>query len=263
MEFGKKNSFNKLALTTCNNNKLYYQWIPYCIKFWKKLDFDFIVYFFSTELPNYLEQYTKNIILITPPKDLYIPSVCQISRLYLPCLHTEYDMVLITDVDLIPLSKTYFSMVDNFSTEKFIAMRKKQNEYFMGFNIASSKMWMKLSGITCNKNDIYNILDIVFEKHKINNILPKKVKWGLDQELLKMYINNLNGTEKQIITNLKNYYILHSKWDYKKAYYIETNKKIDKNKIKNIKDKFIFFTRDDKRKTTNLKKEIEFLDNIY
>ena len=154
-------------------------------------------------------------------------------------------------------------MLDNFSKDKFIAMRKKENEFYMGFNAASPKMWKKLTGVETNKNNIYETLNRIFKKYKINNTFPIKVCWGLDQKLLKKYINNLKKEEKKIITNLENYYILHSNWEYKKAYYNDTNKVIDKNKIKNMKDKFIFYTRDDERKTTNLQEEIEFLEDIY
>ena len=260
-----KESFTnkKLALTTCNNNKTYYQWIPYCIKFWKKLNFDFVVYFFADELPSELEEYSKHIILWKPPTNLYTPSVCQISRLYLPMLHKNYDMVLITDVDLVPLSPLYFSMVDTFSKDKFIAMRAKEHEYYMAFNVASPEMWNKLTKVNPTKKSINEKLKQIFEKYKTSNDTPRKVSWGLDQDLLRIYIERLNEDEKQIITNLDSYYILHSNWEFKKAFFKDKNKKIDPNKIGTLKDNFIFFTRDDERKTINLQKELDYIASLY
>ena len=256
-------SYKKLALTTCNDNKTYYQWIPHCIKFWKKLNFDFVVYFFADELPSELEEYSEHIILWKPPTNLYTPSVCQISRLYLPMLHKNYDMVLITDVDLVPLSPLYFSMVDTFSKDKFVAMRKKEDEYYMPFNVASPEMWNKLTKVNPTKKSINEKLKQIFEKYKTSNDTPRKVSWGLDQDLLRIYIDRLNEDEKQIITNVDSYYILHSNWEFKKAFFNDKNKKIDPNKIGTSKDNFIFFTRDDERKTINLQKELDYLASLY
>ena len=257
----KKN--RNLALTTCNNNEKYYKWIKYIIPFWHNLNFDLIIYFYADNIPPCLHKYKKYIVLVEPPNDLYIPSVCQISRLYLPILHKNYDKVLITDIDLIPISKKYFNKINTITNDKFIVMRKKENEYFMPFNAANYKLWAELTNLNENitLEQINKHLITIFNNNKKDNKIPIKVSWGLDQLLLAKYCKKLPNDKKVIWTNLDNFLLIDTEWKALKAFYKGKKYNISKTEIKNNLENIIFFTRNEYR-NENLKEKVEFLNNI-
>lgn len=258
-----------LALTTCNDDYRYYRWIPHAVVFWRRLGFDFVVHFYADSVPDQLDQWREHIILQRPPVGLKVPSVCQVSRLFLPILHEEYDLILITDVDLLPLSRSYFDMVRNFPTDKFVAMRQKENEFFMGFNCASQAMWQKLTNIQPDQEGISQALLKLFAQHRSKRLRDRflsrqiGVSWGLDQRLLKQYIGTLSERDKICISGLEEVYSLHSGFTIKPAYFKEKGTQVDENWISGNKEKIAFYTRDDLRSLDAFDEEISFLAELY
>lgn len=259
----------KLALTTCNDDPRYYRWIPYAIDFWNKLGFDFIVHFYGKDLPKVLQKFNENIIIESHEKRLTTSSVCQISRLFLPSLHLSYDHVLITDVDLLPLSQPYFNMVNRFPKDKFVAMRKKEKEFYMGFNCASPNLWQELTKVEPTRTGIRQaIFDIFKANSKLGfreflGIRPMRVHWGLDQKLLSIYYDALSDDKKICISGLNDLYTLQSGLIAKLAYFESKGKNVDYKWIEDNKSKIIFFTRDESREMSKFEEEIEFLSGVY
>ena len=258
-----------LALTTCNDNQQYYRWIPFAIKFWQRLGFDFIVHFYANEIPESLNAYREYIVLEEPSRRMKISSVCQVSRLFLPALHANYDLVLITDVDLLPLSQSYFEMVRNFPKDKFIAMRQKEEEFYMGFNCASPDIWQSLTKVRPDRKNINQALISIFKRHRsfslkqIFGISPMKVGWGLDQRLLKEYLSSMKQEEKICISDLEEVYSLQSGFTAKLAYFKSEDVKVEREWIKGNKEKIAFYTRDDSRSLARFDEEIEFLEDVF
>lgn len=258
-----------LALTTCNDDQNYYRWIPFAIPFWRKLGFDFVVHFYADKLPDQLSEWSDYIVLERPPSRLKLSSVCQISRLYLPTLHSSYDQVIVTDVDLLPLSPTYFSMVKDFRSDKFVAMRKKEEEFFMGFNCASPAMWQKLTNVRPDRKGIEDTLRTIFSKHRIRrtkNLFGLKgveVRWGLDQKLLKQYFEKMEEQEKMCISRLNEVYSLLSGFIVKPAYFSGDGTQVDDEWLSRNKEKVAFYTRDDSRSLTDFDREVSFLSEAY
>jgi len=258
-----------LALTTCNDNYQYYRWIPHAVRFWQKLGFDFVVHFYADEIPEKLLDWREYIVLEKPPKNMTISSVCQISRLFLPVLHTNYDLIVITDVDLLPLSNSYFDMVRSFPKDKFVAMRQKENDFYMGFNCASTYGWQKLTNVTADRKHINQVLYSIFKQNKVSSLKemirfsPIKVDWGLDQKLLTRYLDSMDEKDKLCITGLKEVYSLHSGFTIKLAYFKSSDLTVEHNWIRNNKEKIAFYTRDDSRELDSFDNEIEFLEDVY
>ena len=147
------------VLITCNNNKDYYQWIPYVIKAWEKLNINPVIVFINNKLPTILYKYKSYIRLWEPIKDINSGLQAQILRLYYPAILSEYDKVIISDVDLLPIpNKEYWQLINNLPKDTFLAMRFKDNQYYMPFNVAHPLLWSKLF-------NIYSLLDI--RKHNV------------------------------------------------------------------------------------------------
>ena len=99
-------------------------------------------------------------------------------------------------------------------------MRKKQNEYYMGFNSGNYKLWAELTKLNENitLEQINEHLIKIFNDYKKNNKEPIKVSWSLDQLLLKKYAEILSNDKKVIWTNLDNFLLIDTEWKALKAF---------------------------------------------
>ena len=257
----------KLALTTCNESFLYYRWIPFAIEFWERLGFDFICHFYGKKIPPYLHQYQDYLILESPIKEIPTPSLCQVARLYLPSLHRDRSNILVTDVDLLPLSQIYFSYIDRLPKGKFIALRKKGATLFMGFNIASPEIWQNFSGISPTRSSIEKKIIENFRNFDNRAQSSKEytvdLYWNLDQILLNYYFQKFDRTKKMALTAENNWSIILSGFTKKMAYYHDKGMKVTKHWIRKNAEDIIFYTRDDERRLIDFEQEIKFLKNIY
>ena len=182
-------------LTACNDNKLYMDFIPFFIKAWKKLYpyVDVKIILISESIPLKYKEYSKNIILFTPLKDVCTILTSQVIRVLYPAILQCKEAVLITDIDMIPMSSTYFSdCIKQFNSEQFIVLRDihyKNSEIMICYNAASPKVWSSIFLI----KTVNDIKEFLIELNKVKNILDikddvlnnnKKYSWILDQRLL-------------------------------------------------------------------------------
>jgi len=160
-------------------------------------------------------------------------------------------------------------MVKGFPRDKFIAMRQKEGDFYMGFNCASPSSWQRLTNAKPDREHIHSILLSIFRKHRkfslreLLHIRPITVPWGLDQELLKNYLVSMNTKEKTYISGLDDVYLLHSGFTIRLAYFNSADTQVDLNWIKKNKNKIAFYTRDDSRKIEMFDEEIEVLKEVY
>ena len=192
------------VLTACNLNPLYSEFIPIFVKMWKKLIPDInvkIILVSDTIPPEYLD-YSENIILFKPIENISTSFISQYIRLLYPAvLHDINGGILITDMDMLPMNKKYYTKpIENISDDKFLYYRKDEklkNEYAMCYNIALSKTWSNIFGIQ-NLDDINQRLLTVY------NTRPHKeghgnIGWNIDQLDLYTSINNWNRYNSHFI----------------------------------------------------------------
>jgi hypothetical protein len=148
------------VLTACNNNPMYYNFIPIFIRAWNKLypSVDVKIVYIDTNLPDFLQEYKDNIILFEPIKNVSDAFISQYIRLLYPAILNYENGILITDIDILPMNRTYYTKnIESFPNNKFIYLRdallKDENQIAMCYNVATNKTWEEIF-------DIHSVEDI-------------------------------------------------------------------------------------------------------
>jgi len=164
----------KYVVVGVNENYRYLACVPFFIKAWKALDsnIEVKVALFAKSIPSYLSEYKDNIDLITPLEGVSTAFCSQIVRLFYPALLPNDGAVLISDIDLLSLSSSYFHKafddchVDCFVTTRSDHMKKKgRKEIVMCYNAAYPKVWSELTGIN-TLNDMLGAMKRILGKKK-------------------------------------------------------------------------------------------------
>ncbi len=182
------------VLTAVNDNPLYLQYIPNFIKSWSILfpEIEIKIILIGSEIPKDYEIYSKYITLFEPIEGLDTAYIAQNIRIYYPSIINKTG-VLITDIDIYPLNRKYFTNNINHNTleSSFISFRPLgcvgNNQIAICYNMASSSMWGKVNGCK-NIDDIKKKL-IVNYPTNYGQYMPDplgwlKYGWFKDQELL-------------------------------------------------------------------------------
>jgi FkbM family methyltransferase len=149
---------SSIVLATVNDHPHYLACVPFFFKAWTSLGYTPYLVFVGTTLPPELVELQKmyTIVSFTPPPGLHTAFVAQSLRLYYPSLVSD-DMtqtVLITDIDMIPLSARFFKdEVGSYDRSKFHTIDYKHTLYNYGYlpmcyNFGTVKLWRELNGIT-------------------------------------------------------------------------------------------------------------------
>ena len=150
-----------LVLTACNRNDHYLHLYPLVVKVWKeRFNLDCHLILISDTIPEFLEKYTGLITLFPPFDEIHSASIAQVIRILYPCLYENIN-ILITDVDIFPISKKYFiESVSNYPDDVFITYRDaylKQAMFSTCYNLANSNTWREIFNVH-NIEDIKNLL---------------------------------------------------------------------------------------------------------
>jgi hypothetical protein len=177
-------------LTSVNINSLYIEFIPIFIKSWLKIlpSVDIKIVLIANDIPEEYKIYDKYIILFTPIDDMKTAFISQYIRLLYPALLKYECGVLITDMDMIPTSRSYYyNSISNIQDDKFIYYRSSlpvPNELAMCYNIATPRIWKQVFNIN-NIDDIIIQLKNIYDTIKIED--PNHnlgYDWGTDQKVL-------------------------------------------------------------------------------
>tara|TARA_B100000886_G_scaffold339921_1_gene306968 strand:+ start:6 stop:1820 length:1815 start_codon:yes stop_codon:yes gene_type:complete len=190
------------VLTASNENKLYLDFIPIFIKTWNKLypDVDVKIILVAKNIPDNLLCHKENIILFKPIENILTSFTAQFIRLLYPCLLNYENGVLITDMDMLPMNRTYYTeSIKSYGSDKFIYYRgnvcSKNNEIAMCYNVATPRIW----------NDIFRISTIEDIKEKLkfifNDTKGRKSMWSIDQKFLYDKVIKWNKKTNNFIRN--------------------------------------------------------------
>lgn len=209
------------VISSVNNNPKYYLFIPKQILFWKRFNIKFIAIFVGNKIPQELEPFKDNIILWNKNLDLNTAFVSQNIRMYYIALLKlpDDEMVMITDMDMLPMNDTYYtSDLEKFTKKDFIYYRniEVKNQIYMCYNAAHPETWSNIFKIN-NEDDIESKLNTTYDKRY--NGIPGSNGWTTDQLL--MYSNLINYPHLKILNRtikhltLKQYkYYLHKNVNY-------------------------------------------------
>ena len=99
------------VLTAVNDNPLYIGFVPYFIRMWKLLypDVNVKIVLVAEYIPENLKEYNDNLILFKPIEGISTAFTSQYIRLLYPNLLGCTNGVLITDMDIVPMNRTYYT----------------------------------------------------------------------------------------------------------------------------------------------------------
>lgn len=144
------------VLTACNDNPLYIDFIPIFISAWKKLYPDVVVkiVLIAEAIPAEFSDYAENIILFHPIPGIHDAFVSQTIRLLYPGLLSCDGAVLITDMDMLPMNRKYYSApLIPLDEDTFVHFRNGvmhwcgMNQYAMCYNAARPDVWREITGV--------------------------------------------------------------------------------------------------------------------
>jgi len=178
-------------LTACNLNQLYMDFIPLFIKTWNKLYpcVDVKIILVSTYIPHELKDYSSNIILFEPIKNVSTAFISQYIRILYPAILNYDNGIMITDIDILPMNNTYYTTnIEKYDNDKFINLRDAYLsdaeiatavQMALCYNVATSKVWRDVFNIT-TLDDINKRLE---ERFKNINFVegPGENGWFTDQ----------------------------------------------------------------------------------
>lgn len=175
------------VLTSVNENRMYLDFVPIFIKTWNKLypNVDVKIVLISTNIPDDLLLYKNNIILFKPIENVLTSFTSQFIRLLYPCILNYENGVLITDMDMIPMNRNYYTKnIMEYDNNKFIYYRDnicilEFKEIAMCYNVATPQIWkdiFKINSLDEIRSYIKNVSDknIIKEGHT-------NTGWNIDQ----------------------------------------------------------------------------------
>jgi hypothetical protein len=223
------------VISACNDNPLYIEFVPLFIDTWKKLypQIDVKVILILNSIPDNLINYQNNLILFPPLENISTAFTSQYIRLLYPAILNYSNGILISDIDMIPMNRTYYTKnIENISNDKFIYLRNvlldDWHEIAMCYNVALKETWSDIFGIY-NLNDIINRLRDVF--NGINYVDGHGAAgWNKDQVDFYNYVMRWNNRTNNFVV-LPDSNTGYSRLD-RHCFYIELDSDI-KNKISN------------------------------
>ena len=190
-------------ITATNENPLYIEFIPIFVKTWKKLypDVDIKIILVANAIPKEYEEYKDHIILFQPIEFVLTSYTAQIIRLFYPCLLPYENGVMITDMDMLPMSRTYYTEnIRPFDNDKFIYLREnvcfEYDQLAMCYNVATPKVWKDLFKIDSIDDIRTRIKDIALSR--VIDGAPGKEGWDIDQRVLYKTVMDWNQTTQNL-----------------------------------------------------------------
>jgi hypothetical protein len=180
-------------LTATDLNPLYYEFIPNFIKAWNILfpDADVVVVLIADEIPEHLEQYSANIKLFKPLPNILTAFQAQCIRLLYPRHIERNDGVLITDMDMLPMNRSYYAdSIKDISDDTFVTYRDVclPTEIAMCYNIATPAVWRGVFGSNTTESLLqsWNASIVYDGRHGGEG-------WSTDQKILLKKFNLWSG----------------------------------------------------------------------
>jgi hypothetical protein len=174
------------VLTAVNENAMYLDFIPIFICTWKKLypDVDVKIVLVAETIPEKYLSFSNYIILFKPLENVLTSFTAQFIRLLYPCILNYNNGVIITDIDMLPMSSTYYTEnIISYGYDKFIYYRDnvclEDRQIAMCYNVATPKIWSEIFQIN-SLTDIINEIKYVSSKSKIVEG-HGNIGWFIDQ----------------------------------------------------------------------------------
>lgn len=185
------------VVTATNLNEAYLSFIPLFCKTWKKLYplVKVVIVMISDTIPDKFVAYQNSIYLFPPIPEVSTVFTSQFIRLLYPCLLQSKGGVLVTDIDMIPMNREYFtSSIASASDNQFVYLRgnvlDNKQQMAICYNVAHSSTWREVFQIESEEDIRTRFLDIQNSRD---------ISWFTDQLLLYEYVMRWNAREKRLL----------------------------------------------------------------
>jgi len=175
----------KYALTSANENPDYYSFWPLVSRVWKEyMGIEPILIFIGNEIPEGINEDYGRIILFEPIEGIPTATQSQFIRLW----YTQFmdDITITTDIDMFPLSKSYFiSQIKKIEDDKFVILGFLPTGFSICYNIAKPETFRELLNLKPDFSE--NILPTFNEAKK------KGDQWFTDEIYLDRNLSSYKG----------------------------------------------------------------------
>jgi len=168
------------------------------IQMWGKLipEAQIKIILIADYVPEKFSQFSQNIILFKPLDNVKTEFISQYIRSLYPCILNFSQGVLITDMDMMPMNRSYYvNNIEDITDNKFVYYRNVLldiKEIAMCYNVATPKVWSEIFGIN-NLNDIKTYLQKTYARIQYDG-LHGGTGWNTDQ--LDLYTQVMNWNSK-------------------------------------------------------------------
>ena len=181
------------AVLSCNTVQKYLDWLPYAAKAWELNGATPIIILIGhDEIPDNIKNPNWDVRLLPSIDNVLDSYISQIVRLFYPAILTEYDSIVISDVDTMclpskPLFERYIN--ESIADNKFIAMRYNHPQIFIPWNVAPPNIWNELMGGSINNVErVLECIESIYKQaggYENSNMFEYgNSHWGIDQMFL-------------------------------------------------------------------------------
>lgn len=214
------------AVTATNLNPKYLSCAIHFVEFWlaqyssEKNQYTPLVIVVAQDFPDELISIRDYCVLFSPPRGVSDVFTSQFVRaLYAPLVQS--DLVLTTDVDMLPLSLEVFNFVLQSSTKPLSTFHicrdvLPEGQYAICYNIAAPDVWSEVTGVK-NLDDVSELLQREFryarEKNSGYSEDHGAAGWYSDQEFLYRVIEFYEQKSKGKVLKFTDQATRHSRLD--------------------------------------------------
>ena len=189
------------AVVACDLNKHYLDFWPIVHEAWKNIiGIPCTLVLIADEIPEEIA-YKEDIVLFKPIEGVHTAFIAQCIRLLYPCLLGQEEGVILSDMDMIPVYKPFFTDIiadvpsDSFYSYHDIYHEGKQ--IFMCYVAASPSTWKTIFTVETIE-DIYALLNLWYTWVKYEGKHGGE-GWFADQQILYDYIVNQWETPEKLV----------------------------------------------------------------
>lgn len=177
-------------LSACNDVKAYFRFIPLFIKYWKRYapDATIVIVFVASSIPDCLQEWAQYLKRVDVPQGLNSAYVAQIIRLFWPAVIESTDAVLISDIDMLPMTNIQYLRIETINDpHEFVSAcpKSNRNRPTMCYQIATPQAWALVFGI-------FSEADVWTRVQEASGVYDGKhggVGWGLDEQCLLRFLS--------------------------------------------------------------------------
>jgi hypothetical protein len=155
------------VLTAVNSKKKYIHFVPVFIDTWLALfpNLKVRVVLVNATIPKFLLKYKEHLIIFPPIPNVPTAFTSQFIRLLYPALLGCEGGVLITDIDMLPANRTYYTdAIQAAPVNSFVYMRnnlcgrrRMKGQFAIGYNVANSDTWGEINNIRTKEDVIQRL----------------------------------------------------------------------------------------------------------